>query len=246
MNLRLFTAICVLLIIGGRAPAQDEVRAIIEKAIKAHGGEEKIAKTKAMLVKNKGTIELSGSLAFTQEVTMLHPDKFKEVLHLEIQGKQITVTTVFNGTKAWLNVNGQRMELEGKLLVEIKEAAYLARLTRLVFLRDKTVELSALGEVKVNGRPALGVKVTTKGHRDLDLFFDKETSLLAKVSRRMVDPMTEQELTEERIITEYQEVEGQKAAKKVVVNRDGKKFLEAEVLEVKYPTTIDENEFGKP
>ena len=35
-------------------------------------------------------------------------------------------------------------------------------------------------------------------------------------------------------------------AKKVVVNRDGKKYLEVEVIEVKYLDSIDDSEFTVP
>jgi len=34
--------------------------------------------------------------------------------------------------------------------------------------------------------------------------------------------------------------------KKVLVNHDGKKYLEIEVVEVKYPDDIDDSEFQKP
>jgi hypothetical protein len=61
-----------------------------------------------------------------------------------------------------------------------------------------------------------------------------------------LDAMTGQEVTEERIIQEYQEIDGAKVAKKALVNRDGKKFVEAEVLEVKSLDKLDESEFAKP
>jgi hypothetical protein len=53
-------------------------------------------------------------------------------------------------------------------------------------------------------------------------------------------------VAEERIILEYQDVDGMKSAKKVLVNRDGKKFTEAEVLEVKFLDKVDDAEFTKP
>jgi hypothetical protein len=246
MSWRLLTASCVLLACGGPATAQDEAQKLIDTAIKAQGGLEKLSKVRAVQLKTKGTLEVMGGLAFTQEISLSPPDRFKEVMHLEAGGKAITIITVFDGKKGWLSVAGETKEVEGKILEELKEGAHLARVMRLVFLKDKSVELSPLGEVKVNDRPAVGVKVACKGHRDVDLFFDKGTGLVAKVVRRGVDLMTDQEITEERVITEYQEVEGQKTPKKAVVSRDGKKFLEVEVLEVKYPAAIDDSEFAKP
>ena len=55
-----------------------------------------------------------------------------------------------------------------------------------------------------------------------------------------------QEVNEERIITEYQDKDGLKEPKKAVVNRDGKKYIDVEVLEVKYLDDIDDTQFSKP
>ena len=63
---------------------------------------------------------------------------------------------------------------------------------------------------------------------------------------RKRNPTTGQEVDEERIIKAYQEIDGQKTAKTVLVKHDGKTFLEAEVTAVKYPDDIDDNEFEKP
>jgi hypothetical protein len=108
------------------------------------------------------------------------------------------------------------------------------------------VTFTRLGEVKVKGRPAVGVTASRKGAKDINLYFDKETGLLAKVEMRRRDLMSGEEVTEERIITEYQEAEGRKVAKKVEVLRDGKAFLEAEVTEVKVLEKVDDSEFAKP
>jgi hypothetical protein len=235
-----------LLLPPGAGRADDATQAIIDKAIKAHGGATKLTEKKATQTKSKGSLELGGGIEFTQEVS-LHGGKLKEAMHLQVAGNQVNVTTVFDGTKGWMKVNDEATkDLDGKILDEVKEAAYVARLTRLVFLKDKSIELSPLGEVKVNDRPAVGVKVTSKGHRDLNLLFDKATGLLAKAERRVVDIMSGNEVTEERIIKEYQDVDGMKIPKAVLVNRDGKKFLELEVTEAKFPDSLDDSEFAKP
>ena len=249
MRLWLTTSLVVslLLLLAGGTHAQEETKAIIDKAIKAHGGPEKLANERASQAKSKGTLEVAGmSLPFTEQ-TATQPNRLKSVLDLEVGGQSVKIITVFNGEKAWVkDATGNTTELEGKLLDEVKEAVYLQRLGRFMVLKDKTIELSPLGEVKVNGKPAVGVKVASKGHRDVNLFFDKTTGLLAKMDRQVLDQMTGQEVNEERIITEYQEVDGLKVAKKVQVNRGGKKFMEAEVLEIKFLDKLDDSEFAKP
>jgi hypothetical protein len=227
--------------------AQDEPKAILEKAIKAHGGAEKLNRLKAVQAKSKGNIQLFGGLDFTQEMTTSFDGKFKEVMNLEANGQKINVVTLYNGQKGALTLNGKEQELPEKVLEELKEASYAIKAARLVpLLTDPMYTLSALGEVKVNDKPAVGVKVSSKGHRDISLYFDKDTGLLAKTESRKLDGQTMQEVDEERIVTEYQDVDGQKAAKKLVVNHDGKKFMELEVSDIKFLDKVDDSEFQKP
>jgi hypothetical protein len=227
--------------------ADGEVKAILDKALKAHGGAEKLGKVKCLQTKSKGKLELFGGIEMTQETSVKFTGKFKEVVEMEVNGQKIRVSSVYDGTKASIVANGQEVPVNDKLMEEFKEGAYALRIGRMTnLLTDKSLQLSLLGESKVEDRPAVGVKIASKGHRDIDLYFDKENGLLAKVQTRKLDGQTMQEVDEERIIKEYQDVDGQKTAKKVLVNHDGKKYLEVEMLEVKFPDDIDESEFQKP
>ncbi|MEP6766052.1 MAG: peptidase U32 family protein [Gemmatimonadaceae bacterium] len=67
-----------------------------------------------------------------------------------------------------------------------------------------------------------------------------------KVEGRKKDAQSGQEVSEERLITEYQEIDGKKVAKKVEILRDGKPYMELEVLEVNSLEKVDDNEFAKP
>jgi hypothetical protein len=234
-----------LLGLSAFAWAADTPQAVIDKAVKAHGGLGKL--TKALESKGKGTLHVANNnLPFTQQAFASPSGQFKEVMELEVNGQKVRVITVFDGKQGWINANGQAVNVDDKLLKELKEASYMMQVGRLAALKDPAITLALIGEVMVNGRPVLGVKVSSKGHRDIDLYFDKATGLMAKVERRTVDIMSGQEVTEERIVLEYQEVDGMKTTKKAVVNRDGKKFMELELTEVKFPEKIDDSEFAMP
>jgi hypothetical protein len=248
MRTLLFASLAAGLVLGPASGvrAEDEARAIIDKAIKAHGGQKKLDKFSAVQTKSKGKIELFGGIDFTQEVSAQFPNKFKEALEMDIQGQKVAVTSVYNGKEGWINANGMDVELNDKFKDVLREGAYLINLSQLTPLRDKKYTLSLLGEVQVNGKPAVGIKVESKGHKDASFYFDKKTGLLVKIEHRTVDFQSMQEVTEERIITEYRDIDGRKAPKKVTVNRDGKKLLDAEVTEVKYLEKLDDSEFAKP
>jgi hypothetical protein len=240
----------VLFVLPVARAADDDVKAIIQKAIKAHGGEKALTKYKATRSKSSGKLVIpgAGEVEFTQEVTLMQPDKFKEAMELDIAGMKIKVVTMASGDKFSIEAAGKDVPITADIKTAMKEARYSMKMSRLTtLLGDKAVELSNLGEIKVEGKPAVGVRVASKGQKDLSLYFDKKTGLLAKVERRGTDPMTGNEFTEERIVLEYKEPnkEGISMPKKVTVKRDGKKFMEAEVSETTLLEKIDDSEFEK-
>ena len=239
-------AIGLLLVGSSWVRAQDDAKAIIDKAVKAHGGSEKLGHLKAQQAKSKGRLELGSGLDFTQESIFQYPAKIKETLHISAMGQMIDFITVFNGKEGWISTMGQTKPLEGVQLEAINEAMDAIALMRLAFLGGKDYELAALGESKVNDRAVVGVKVSRKGKKDVNMYFDKETNLLSKVEHRVKDPMSGQEVNEERFITEYQTLDGMKVAKKVSIHRDDKKFMDLEVLEVKFLDRVEDGAFEKP
>jgi hypothetical protein len=228
------------------ASAQDDAKSILEKAVKAHGGAEKLSQIKAQQAKSKGRLELLGGLDFTQESTFQYPTKFKEAMHLSVMGNMVDVVTVFNGKDGWISAMGQTMPLEGDQMEAVKEAMDMLTLARLAFLGGKDYELAGLGESKINDRPCVGVKISRMGKKDVNLYFDKETNLLTKLEHRVKDPMAGMEVNEERFISEYQEMDGMKVAKKASIHRDGKKFMDIEILEVKFLDKVEDGAFEKP
>jgi hypothetical protein len=228
--------------------AQDDPRAVIEKAIKALGGEARINKYKAGRVKSKGTVIIQGiPIDMTLEVTFHLPDKFKTTQEAVLKGQSHKVMMGYDGSKAWLDVDGTRKNENLDLLADLmKEQAYVGAVTRLTNLRDKAYELSSLGEAKFQDKPALGVRVASKGHKDVNLYFDKNTGLLARVVHRTLDIETGKEINEERIFLEYQDRDGLMEPKKAIVNRDGEKAAEVEVVELKDLNDIDDTLFSKP
>lgn len=240
----------IVALLGGSTAraADDDPKEIIAKAIKAHGGEEFLTKHPGQRSKNKGTIDIPGvgEVEFTQDVAVMLPDRGKESLEMTIAGQKVSVATLINGDDVSINVNGKDMELDDKVKEVIRNGAYLLKLSRFVpLLKDKSYELSLVGEDKVDRDPVIGVRISSKGHKDINVYFDKKTYLLRKMEYRSID-LAGKEISEERIITEYgKDKDGIPVPKKVVVKHDGKTFLSAEVLEVTLLEKIDDSEFKK-
>ena len=232
-------------------PAPDDAAiAVVNKAIKAHGGAEALTKYKAAQVSSKGKITLPqvGEVDFTQEVATMLPDKMKETMHLDIGGKQVDIVTIMNGDAASVEAAGKDVPITDDVKKVLKEAQYAMRVAKLApLVKDKVYELSLIGEIKVEGKPTMGVLVKSKDHKDVSLFFDKETGLLAKLERRTVEPTTGKEITEERIIVRYgdKNKEGMPMPKEVVVKHDGDTFLKVEIVEATLLESLDESTFKK-
>jgi hypothetical protein len=187
-----------------KSGAEAEARAIIEKAIKAQGREDLYAREAPTYYTTRGTLYDSPLPYSYTEENSTQANRFKHVLQVEIGGQNLKMTSVFNGQKGWVkDFVGNTTEVTGKDLEEMTEAVYLDHASRIVCLKDKRFELSPLPEIEVNDKPAVGVKVVSKGHRDINLFFDKKTGLLAKVDCGVMDLKTHTIVNEERIVTEY-------------------------------------------
>jgi hypothetical protein len=230
------------------ARAADEPKDIIAKAIKAQGGEEFLAKHKGGRIKSKGKIDIPGvgEAEYTQEVAYMLPDKFRDSMELSVAGQKIPVNTLVNGDKLTIEVNGKAIDLGKEVKEALRDVGHVLEVGRLVTLKDKKYELSIIGEDKVEGKNAIGVRVSAKGHKDVSLYFYADTHLLAKVEYRTADATTGNEVQEERIITEYKKGnDGRSAPKTVVLKRDGKKLLEADVTAYELVEKIDDSEFTK-
>jgi hypothetical protein len=247
--LLLTAAACCLAVAAGRARAEDEAQAIVAKAVKAHGGLDKLAKLKkaAFQSKAKGTVHEAGGIDITME-TSTQGGKFKHVVEGEVASMKFTQNLGYDGKKFWMTINGKEFKLgdQKKILAEIKEKLYAEDVAALLFFKKKGYELSPLGEVKVDGRPALGVRVSSPGHRDVNLYFDKAKGLLVKTEARSVDVMTDKEITEEKLLRDYKETDGFLIPTKVSVLHDGKKHVDLEVEEVKFVDKFEDSVFAKP
>jgi hypothetical protein len=232
----------------GQARADDDtaVRALVDKAVQAQGGQDKLAKLPAVMAKLKGTFHgLGVAAAFTGEFAAQGPDRSKFDIEGEAGGQKFRLVHVLHGDKGWVKFDDDTEELDKEDLAAAREEAYGEWVATLVPLKDKAFRLAPLGEITIDKRPALGVTVSSKGHRDVNLYFDKATGLLVKTEARVKDDGG-QEMTEETFLDEYKEVQGTKQATKLTVKRDGKLYLECEVTEYQLAEKLDDSVFAKP
>jgi hypothetical protein len=233
---------------AARADEQADVKAVIAKGIKALGGEAKISKQKALTMKFKGKVYVEGNTYdYTAEMAAQLPAQAKATISMEINGMAVTVVTVINKDKGWFKINNDTMALDKDRLAEEKENIYARTLTSLVMLKDKKFKLSPVGDVKVGDKDAVGIKVSSKGHRDVNLYFDKKTGLLLKSETTAKKMGADMEVSQETLYDSYKEVDGVKHPMKIQIKQDGKKYVDVdETTEIKIEDKLDDSVFDKP
>jgi hypothetical protein len=244
----LLSSLLLLFSLVHSTPAQEEARAILDKAIKAHGGEDKLAKLNITRIKAKGTVNIQGQdVGFTSDSAVQLPNQERNELQLDLGGQKVTLLQVCNGDKGWLSLAGRpAQEIMGDQLGEMKNSAYANWVESLLPLtKEKEFTLTTLAEMKVNNKPTVGLKVQAKDRPDIKLYFDKESGLLVKSERDGKDE-TGKMVRMESTYSDFKKVDGLVQPMKILADRDGKRYLEVEVTEMKFPDKIDAKLFDKP
>jgi hypothetical protein len=219
----------------GRAPADDDPRAVVEKAVKALGGEELLAHRVAEHTRVKGSfVGLPGGAAAGVDVTgetWTQPGSQRLSLVIALPGQGTTLTRVVHDGKGWEEDGGALHDLDADDLKEAKRSDHVERLLTLVpLLKDQELTLQALGKTKVGGADVLGVKVSSAGLPDVTLYFDPATGYTKRVEYREKSKALGKEALTAIIFDDYGEVEPaaaeERALKAAKVNTDGAALLD--------------------
>jgi hypothetical protein len=224
----------LLVLAAGGASAQETPQALIRRAIQAHGGHERLARARAEKMKLRGTLHLGQStVPFTNDTTVQLPGQFKSVVQLNLGDRIQTVVHVLDGDRVQVTLNGRPQPAASGQFTQLRQTLQLEQALRLVpLLTDPTFTLAPLGEATVNGRPALGVCVRGGAQRDLKLWFDKQTALVVK-TEHLLDGAGGKDVRQECSYSDYRSFNGRLRPGKVIAYRDGKKLMEADLVEVR-------------
>lgn len=229
-----------------RADAPD-ARAVVEKAVKAMGGAEKLTKAAAFSRTSKGTININGSdNPFTGTSIFQGLDKLRSEFDGEFDGDPVKGVTVMNGERAWRKFNDMLVELDGEELANEKQRLYLQTTASIVapllgtgFTLDKAEETTA------EGKPAIAVRIKGPDSKEFVIFFDKENGLPVKQVATVIGFMGE-EFEQETLYSGYKDFDGIQQATKIVSKRDGQTFIEIEITEFKILDSVKPETFSEP
>lgn len=248
---RIILAACVLGFLAcspaARAADDKDAAAVVDKAVKAVGGPEKLAAAKGFMWKTKGVITFGGNdNEMNGTGTAQGADHFRQEFEGNFGGNPVKAVTVLAGDKGWRKFGDDATELEKDRVAGERHNVFLqlAAINPLL-LKEKGVKVEPAGEDKVGDKPAVGLKVTTPDGKDFKMFFDKETGLPAKQVAK-VTSFQGDEVTQEMIYTSYKDFGGIKKATKIEGKREGEPYLKQEVTEFKVLDKAPEGAFTEP
>jgi hypothetical protein len=232
---------------SARAADDKDAKAVLDKAIKALGGEEKLAKVKGYTAKAKGKLSFGDTdNEFTSETTVQGIDHFRNEFEGEFGGNKVKGVVILAGDKGWRQFGDDKMDMDKDAIANEKRNAYLQAVpVTLLPLKDKAFKIESAKEDKVDGKPADAIKVTGPDGKDFTLYFDKESNLPVKASAKVVGFMGD-EAVQETTFSDYKETGGIKKAMKVKVTRGGAKFLEQQITDFKILDKADDKAFTEP
>jgi hypothetical protein len=210
--------VAVLPVLAACVPARGQdpkATAILDKAITALGGEERLARITAFKWVGTVTFNVNGDERTSDvEFTARGLDHLRRQFGLNLM--------VVAGDRAWQKVGDRAArELMADGVAREKRNIYLQVIpVTLVSLKGKDYKCEAAGEEKVGDKPAAVIKVTAPDGQDFTLCFDKETGLPVKEVAQMQIPGG-REVTTETTFTDYKDFGGIKKATKIAFKSIG-------------------------
>jgi len=241
--LRFLTVLAVCLMVTAPTLADEagvRARKIVDRAI---SGKKALNKTRVMLMEEEGTFYGMGqALSYSGRYYMAPPDRTR----FEIKNAFMIIR---NGDKGWMVDQGVVTPLTEAQIKESKlesHCHYVASLVPLAKASEK-YKLTLPGEEEIEGEACVGVNVDSKGQRQTQLFFSKETELLKRTSYVVApEELGGKEVVDSVLHLNYKEVNGVQVSMTQKITRDGKKFVECEMKKIEFIDKADDDEFAKP
>jgi outer membrane lipoprotein-sorting protein len=245
----LTAAFLLLLPAGVRAGEADEARAVLERAVKALGGPDKLNRWPDATFRARGQFKINDEkIDFSGDLSVKAQNRYRWGVEVTVEGRTRAATVVLDGDKGWFQIAGREKsddlpkEIRDIFRVDFRAVRLAQRLTPLL---DKDVRLSHLGELKINGRTAVGVKAAPKDMPEIDLWFDKETCLPVRAQVRVRE--SEQGEVEHTFdFADYKEFNGLKQFTKLTLKRGDQPAMEMELSEFQFSEKLDDSLFARP
>lgn len=226
-----------------------QARALVERAIAAHGGPAQIAKLHAMRIKVQGEaafIPGQPPVAFTLEDTWQSPNRYLSKTTFQFQGQTITQTQGLDGDTGWIESNGLMQDMPAAAVAEMKQQKSAEALDHLDFLGKPGIQIALLDPAAITGKSQAGILVTSPAHPEVRLYFDTQTGFLVRREQVIMDQVVGRNVRQDARFSDFKDHGGLQHAMTITARRDGQPFIDAKVIELEFLDEVDPAIFSKP
>lgn len=240
-------AVTLGLLLAGLARGDESPRQLLERACAAHGGRPTLARAHAERLTLKGTIHVgAASVPFAEDRAVQLPARYRSEVRVTQGSASHSVVHALDGDKAAIWVDGREAPVTATHRAQLLQAMQLSLAMKLApLLDDPSFAFFGMGRFSLDGRPVVGVRVVGKLQRDLTLYFDEATARLVR-SDHLVDGPGGKDVRQEAHYSDYRELGGHPRPCKVVVFRDGKKVMDAEITDARPIDGIHPDDLKRP
>lgn len=219
------------------APAQEDAysrgREILRKAVAAAGGVATFQNIKNFTIVTQNEIkgrQTTTLLKVTETIQV--PDKTRQVMELE-QGTRVQV---LNGRDSWKQINQNVSPLSSLEKKEMQRGLYRDAIILFSRFDSTDLEIKHFADETLGGVKYYVLEVKNQTGDFFKLYIDAQTNLIYK---KTYQGAAEAGLaTLEEIYSDYKEVEGVQIPHHTIVRANGRQFIEAVVLEVKFNSDL--------
>jgi hypothetical protein len=222
-----------------------ETQTLLDKAIKALGGQAKVDKLKNMTWNGTFTAERMGQkIPVKINGSFQGWDKQRLELMANFKGKNEDSLLIIHGKKGWGKDQYGVREI-GKEYVIFRDVFFAVRGPQfLTGLKDKAFGLSYLGELKVADQQTIGLRIRRKEAPDLNVYFSQKTLLPVKADIHISEPKGK-EMDLEILFGDYKEFDGLKHYTKLTFKADGKS-IDVNLSDLRPGAQLEASLFDRP
>lgn len=211
---------------------------LLSSALKAMGGDKLKALKDITRVNQASIASPQGEVTANIETAILYPDKFKQTLRLP--GGEVIY--VMNGQTGWAKTPQGMQELSESQKNDLAESVFRDTINLFKNLDGDRITPQFVERADVDGKKADVVLVSNKEGKTVKLYLDATDHLLLKKAYRstMGAPAEVEEM-----FSDYRDTSGVRIPFKTITKRNGQKFIDASLTDVKINSGLDEKIFRK-
>jgi hypothetical protein len=237
-------ALLALVVVGVFSPGAraDDADQIVEKAIAALGGEEKLSKVVAFAWSARGSMKVGGHISEGEFFTTFSGlDKVKRYI-----ASRPPHSMIVDGDKGWHIFKQEYKPMDAEALAMQKRGIYLQVVpTLLVPLKGKGFRFELAGDEEIRGKPASVIKIVGPDGKDFTLAFDKKTFLPVREVAREVGP-DGKERVEETFFGAYKDFGGIQKATSVETRTDSQNYGFIDIINFRVLDKVPAGTFAGP